>query len=87
MYSRSDPAYNGVSLSTKFYARVDFRFTWGGPMENISSLRRQAAFCLRFAELCSDKQLANHLQFKAAEYHQRALRSEFNLQQSSCLAN
>jgi hypothetical protein len=49
-------------------------------MEYIASLRRQAAFCLRFAEFCSDEQLANHLQFKAAEYHQRALRSEFNLQ-------
>jgi hypothetical protein len=48
-------------------------------METTTFLRRQAAFCLRLSELCCDEVLANHLQFKAAEYHQRALRSEFDL--------
>jgi hypothetical protein len=48
-------------------------------METTASLRRQAAFCLRLSEFCSDEVLANHLQFKAAEYHDRALRSEFDL--------
>jgi hypothetical protein len=48
-------------------------------MENTPSLRRQAAFCLRLSEFCSDELLANHLRFKAAEYHQRALRLEFKL--------
>jgi hypothetical protein len=50
-------------------------------METTASLRRQAAFCLRLSEFCSDEVLANHLQSKAAEYHQRALRSEFDLWQ------
>jgi hypothetical protein len=63
----------------------------GGPMETTTSLRRQAAFCLRLSEFCCDEVLANHLQFKAAEYHQRALRSEFDLRHeapsgSACVA-
>lgn len=48
-------------------------------METTSSLRRQAAFCLRLSELCADTVLANHLQSKAAQYHEEALRSEFEL--------
>ena len=48
-------------------------------METTASLRRRAAFCLRLSEFCCDEVLANHLQVKAAEYHQRALRSEFDL--------
>ena len=48
-------------------------------METTSSLRRRAELCLRLSEFCSDEVLANHLQFKAAEYHQRALRCEFDL--------
>jgi hypothetical protein len=46
-------------------------------METTDYLRRQAAFCLRLSELCSDKPIADHLRFKAADYHQRALRAEF----------
>jgi hypothetical protein len=48
-------------------------------METTSSLRRRAELCLRLSEFCSDEVLANDLQFMAAEYHQRALRSEFGL--------
>ena len=49
----------------------------GGPMETTAYLRRQAAFCLRLSELCSDRPIADHLRFKAADYHQRALRAEY----------
>jgi len=48
-------------------------------METSSYLRRQAAFYLRLSEFCPDEPIANHLRFKAADYHQRALRSEFNI--------
>jgi len=48
-------------------------------METSSYLRRQAAFYLRLSEFCPDEPIADHLRFKAADYHQRALRSEFNL--------
>ena len=48
-------------------------------METTSHLRRQAAFCLRLSDFCSDAVLANHLRFQAADYHQRALRAEFDL--------
>lgn len=54
-------------------------------METTSSLRRHAELCLRLSEFCSDEVLANHLQFKAAEYHQRALRSEFDLRDTAGL--
>jgi hypothetical protein len=55
-------------------------------METISSLRRRAELCLRLSEFCSDEVLANHLQLKAAEYHQRALRSEFDLRETAWFA-
>jgi hypothetical protein len=48
-------------------------------METTSYLRRQAAFCLRLSDFCSDEQIADHLRCKAADYHQRALRAEFDL--------
>jgi len=48
-------------------------------METSSYLRRQAAFYLRLSEFCPDEPIAEHLRSKAADYHQRALRFEFNL--------
>jgi len=48
-------------------------------MEKTALLRRQAAFCLRLSDFCSDTVFANHLRFRAADYHQRALRAEFDL--------
>ena len=48
-------------------------------LETTSYFRRQAAFCLRLSEFCSDQLVANHLRFKAADYHQRALTAEFDL--------
>jgi hypothetical protein len=45
-------------------------------MENTAYLRRQALFCLRLSQVCSDP-FAEHLRFKAAEYHEKALRTEF----------
>jgi hypothetical protein len=52
-------------------------------METTTSLRRRAELCLRLSEFCSDEVLASHLQIKAAEYHQRALRSEFDLRDTA----
>ena len=50
----------------------------GVPMENAAYLRRQALFCLRLSQLCSDDYpLAEHLRGRAKEYHERALRTEF----------
>ena len=46
-------------------------------MENTTYLRRQALFCLRLSRLCPDDALVNHLTRKAAEYHEKALRTEF----------
>lgn len=46
-------------------------------MENTAYLRRQALFCLRLSQLCPDDPLADHLRRKAAEYHEKALRTEF----------
>jgi hypothetical protein len=46
-------------------------------MENTAYFRRQALFCLRLSEFCSDPPLAEHLRFKAAEYHEKALMAEF----------
>jgi hypothetical protein len=77
--------YNGANLSTNFILAITCPFS-GGPMENTPSLRRQAAFCLRLSEFCCDELLANHLKFKAADYHQRALRSEFNLPHDGTLS-
>jgi hypothetical protein len=52
-------------------------------METTSYFRRQAAFCLRLSDFCSDQMIANHLRYKAADYHQRALRAEFDLRQDA----
>jgi hypothetical protein len=46
-------------------------------MESTAYLRRQALFCLRLSRLCPDDPLADHLTRKAAEYHEKALRTEF----------
>jgi hypothetical protein len=46
-------------------------------MENTAYLRRQALFYLRLSHLCLDPPLAAHLRVKAAEFHERALRAEF----------
>jgi hypothetical protein len=47
-------------------------------MENTAHLRRQALFCLRLSKLC-DPPVAEHLSFKAAELHEKALRAEFEI--------
>jgi hypothetical protein len=49
------------------------------PMENASFLRRQAEFCLRLSQLCTDALVVDHLTRKAAQYHEEALRTEFEL--------
>jgi hypothetical protein len=49
----------------------------GGLMENTAYLRRQALFYLRLSHLCLDPPLAVHLRVKAAEFHEKALRAEF----------
>jgi hypothetical protein len=46
-------------------------------MENALFLRRQAEFCLRVSELCPDALVVDHLTRKAAQYHEKALRTEF----------
>lgn len=46
-------------------------------MEDVAYLRRQAVFCLRLSEFCLDPPIAAHLTFKAAQFHERALRAEF----------
>jgi hypothetical protein len=46
-------------------------------METTSVLRRQAAFCLRLSQLCPDALVVDHLTRKAAQYHEEALRTEF----------
>jgi len=46
-------------------------------METTSFLRRQAEFCLRLSHLCSDALVVDHLTRKAAQYHEEALRTEF----------
>jgi len=48
-------------------------------MENASFLRRQAEFCLRLSQLCTDALVIDHLTRKAAQYHEEALRTEFEL--------
>ena len=48
-------------------------------MENASFLRRKAEFCLRLSLLCPDELVAAHLARKAAQYHEKALRTEFEV--------
>ncbi len=43
-------------------------------MENTAYLRRQATFCLRMSQLCPP--VAEYLKFKAADFHEKALRAE-----------
>ena len=40
-------------------------------------LRRQAALCLSLSSSCPDGQVAEHLDMMAAEFHARALQTEF----------
>ena len=49
-------------------------------MENALFLRRQAEFCLRLSRLCPDDLVAAHLTHKAAQYHEKALRTEFQVE-------
>ena len=56
-------------------------------METSSYLRRQAAFCLRLSDFCSDELVADHLRSKAADYHLRALRAEFDLRHDTALGD
>jgi hypothetical protein len=48
-------------------------------MENASFLRRQAEFCLRLCQLCPDDLIVDHLTRKAAQYHEKALRTELEV--------
>jgi hypothetical protein len=50
------------------------------PMENAIFLRRQAVFCLRLSQLCPDALVVDHLTRKAAQYHEEALRTEFEVE-------
>jgi hypothetical protein len=52
-------------------------------MENALNLRREAEFCLRLSRLCSDDLLVDHLTRKAAQYHEKALRTEFEVELDS----
>ena len=49
-------------------------------MESALFLRRQAEFCLRLSHLCPDDLVAAHLTRKAAQYHEKALRTEFEVE-------
>ena len=49
-------------------------------MESALFLRREAEFCVRLSRLCPDDQLVDHLTRKAAQYHERALRTEFEVE-------
>ena len=49
----------------------------GGTHGKHAYLRRQALFCLRLSQFCPDDPLAGHLTRKAAQYHEKALRTEF----------
>jgi hypothetical protein len=55
----------------------------GGPMEDTAYLRRQALFYLRLSHLCLDPPLTAHLRIKAAEFHEKALRAEFEVELNS----
>lgn len=48
-------------------------------MDYTAHLRRQAEFCLRLSQSCSDQPISRHLNFLAARYHEAALRAEFGL--------
>jgi hypothetical protein len=52
-------------------------------MENASFLRRRAEFCLRLSRLCPDALVVDHLTRKAAQYHEEALRAEFEVELES----
>src|SRR5262245_55625412 len=60
--------------------------TWGGPMDDMPYLRRQAALCLDLSRSCSDVQVAEHLHLMAAEFHAQALRAEFKAKLDSDLS-
>ena len=47
-------------------------------MEATTFLRGQAALYLRLSHFCSDAVIANLLRSKAADYHEEALRAEFD---------
>jgi hypothetical protein len=49
-------------------------------MESALFLRRQAEFCLRLSGLCADALVVDHLTRKAAQYHEKALRTEFEIE-------
>jgi hypothetical protein len=48
-------------------------------MDNTVQLRRQAEFCLRLSQMCSDEPVSQHLNSLAARYHEAALRAEFDV--------
>jgi len=48
-------------------------------MDNTARLRRQAEFCLRLSQFCSDQPMSQHLSFLAARYHEKALQAEFGV--------
>jgi hypothetical protein len=48
-------------------------------MDYTAHLRRQAEFCLRLSQSCSDQPISRHLGFLAARYHETALRAEFGV--------
>ena len=52
-------------------------------MDKTARLRRQAEFCLRLSQLCSDEPVSRHLSFLAAHYHEVALRAEFGVSADS----
>jgi len=47
-------------------------------VEQVSYLRRQAEFCLRTSQACSNRTVAEDWTLMAAEFHARALRFEFD---------
>jgi hypothetical protein len=52
-------------------------------MDETPYLRRRAALCLNLSRSCSDAQLAEQLDLIAAEFHARALKSEFQAEYDS----
>lgn len=52
-------------------------------MENTPYLRRQAAYCLRLSQFCSNDPAAERFSAMAAEFHAQALRAEFQAQFAS----
>jgi hypothetical protein len=51
-------------------------------METAAYYRRQAGFLLRLGRSCTDKSMVRNLELMAAEFHQRAIEAEFNLERS-----